>query len=303
MRGDIFSYSAYLKILYVLVQITVVLLNIFFGIIIDTFGKLRNLKVERELDQANKCFICGVDVHDFVKKGISSSIDVSFKQHRRERHNLWNYLYFAMHIWEQHRDQDSSVEYHVRQCMEAGDISWFPIGIMDSNIDIVKPPGSNFMYETPTEIEKWGNEYFNHQNHPDTADGDRAMKEDFEKLSAALSERLGIMQESLAHRRDSNTQVPPPVLASPGPGFTPVLHNRKRIGGGSIGEYSSSPNAAGGKTCQSPSQTNSELLGLITKCLRREMEPFKSQLLKLEEQIGGGGGGRVRQDSWAEDDR
>lgn len=104
-----------------------VLLNIFFGIIIDTFGKLRNLKVEREAETANKCFICGVDSHDFLKDG-SSAGTLSFKQHREERHNLWNYLYFAMHLWQQPREKDSSVEMTVRLCMELGDVSWFPIG-------------------------------------------------------------------------------------------------------------------------------------------------------------------------------
>lgn len=109
------------------------LLNIFFGIIIDTFGKLRNLKVEREAETANKCFICGVDSHDFLKDG-SSAGTLSFKQHREERHNLWNYLYFAMHLWQQPRQKDSSVEMTVRLCMELGDVSWFPIGFHEKNV-------------------------------------------------------------------------------------------------------------------------------------------------------------------------
>jgi hypothetical protein len=112
----------------------VVLLNIFFGIIIDTFGKLRNLKVEREADTANKCFICGVDSHDFLKDGTSTG-SLSFKQHREERHNLWNYLYFAMHLWQQPREKDSSVEMTVRSCMEMGDVSWFPIGFHEKTSD------------------------------------------------------------------------------------------------------------------------------------------------------------------------
>lgn len=111
-----------------------VLLNIFFGIIIDTFGKLRNLKVEREVETANKCFICGVDSHDFMKDGTSTG-NISFKQHREVRHNMWNYLYFAMHLWQQPREKDSSVEMTVRQCMENGDVSWFPIGYHEMNMD------------------------------------------------------------------------------------------------------------------------------------------------------------------------
>jgi hypothetical protein len=297
-------------------QITVVLLNIFFGIIIDTFGKLRNLKVERELDQANKCFICGVDVHDFVKKGLSTSTDVSFKQHRVERHNLWNYLYFAMHIWQQHRDQDSSVESHVRQCMEAGDISWFPIGVLDNGDDVANAHISNATYGNHHgEDGIWSGNYLNRQGYPDTGDADsNAMREDFEKLSAALSERLGKMQESLSRSSRRNSAAPPPLAMNGSPGFgympasgTPLGQNRKRMmggeavsprasGGSKTGQgfaEPSSPRAGGtgGDYFRSPSspQPNAELLGLITSCIRREMEPFKNQM-------------RARKGSWGDDE-
>lgn len=111
------------------------LLNIFFGIIIDTFGKLRNLKLERELNESNKCFICGVERHDFMKKynENTSNVTMSFHHHRKVVHNMWNYLYFAMHIWQQNINDDNSVELYVRKCLEKGDIYWFPIGIYDSN--------------------------------------------------------------------------------------------------------------------------------------------------------------------------
>jgi hypothetical protein len=118
--------------------IVVILMNIFFGIIIDTFGKLRNLKVEREADEANKCFICGVEEHYFLKHATNiadgSSANEGFKHHRRQTHDMWNYLYFAMKIWQQPRDLDNSVEMHVRSCMERGDISWFPIGIFNTDL-------------------------------------------------------------------------------------------------------------------------------------------------------------------------
>ena len=118
--------------------IVVILMNIFFGIIIDTFGKLRNLKVEREADEANKCFICGVEEHNFMKQSKrigDNRTNESFKHHRQATHYMWNYLYFAMKIWQQPRDLDNSVEMHVRSCMDRGDVSWFPIGIYSADSD------------------------------------------------------------------------------------------------------------------------------------------------------------------------
>lgn len=104
------------------------LLNIFFGIIIDTFGKLRNLKVERESELLTKCFICGANFEEIVSQSSVSdgSSMIVFRSHREERHNLWNYLYFVLHIWHQPREKDSSLEMHVRMCIEREDVTWFP---------------------------------------------------------------------------------------------------------------------------------------------------------------------------------
>jgi inositol 1,4,5-triphosphate receptor type 3 len=129
-------HSRFILDMFFFLIIVVILMNIFFGIIIDTFGKLRNLKVDREADEANKCFICGVEEHYFLKHSshdLDSSANEGFKYHRRVTHNMWNYLYFAMKIWQQPRDLDNSVEMHVRSCMERGDISWFPIGIFNTD--------------------------------------------------------------------------------------------------------------------------------------------------------------------------
>jgi hypothetical protein len=88
--------------------VVLVLRNIFFGIIIDTFGELRDTKAEKEADAANRCFICGVDRFEYDKRAPHGSIN--FTVHRESDHNMWNYLYFAMKIWRQPQDQDSGIE-------------------------------------------------------------------------------------------------------------------------------------------------------------------------------------------------
>ncbi len=49
--------------------ITVIFLNIIFGIIIDTFGGLRDEKNAMYEDMKSKCFICGLDRYLFDKEG------------------------------------------------------------------------------------------------------------------------------------------------------------------------------------------------------------------------------------------
>ena len=51
-----------------------------------------------------------------------------FKQHREIQHNIWNYVYFVIHIWHQNRENDSSLELYVRSCIEREDVTWFPSG-------------------------------------------------------------------------------------------------------------------------------------------------------------------------------
>ena len=63
-----------------------------FGIIVDTFGELRDEKFQIEDDQASNCFICSLPSSEFEKAG------TGFKNHTDNQHNMWAYLFFMMHI-------------------------------------------------------------------------------------------------------------------------------------------------------------------------------------------------------------
>jgi len=104
-----------------------ILRHIFFAIIVDTFGKLRELKFERDMQMNNSCFICGVERHDFDKGSVPGKSS-GFAFHRQVTHFTGNYILFIMHIWEQATTDDDGIELHVRKCLEKGDISWFPVG-------------------------------------------------------------------------------------------------------------------------------------------------------------------------------
>jgi hypothetical protein len=227
-------------------QVTVVLLNIFFGIIIDTFGKLRNLKVEREAETANKCFICGVDAHDFVKDG-SSSGTLSFKQHREERHNLWNYLSFAMHLWHQPREKDSSVEMTVRACMELGDVSWFPIGHYETNsrggpggaaAGMVKEGAGEDMRHFSLARQSSNGSVASHTGagqylttDPSSLDrevasaSDRLLRAEFDRLTDIMTEKLKSLEDALSSLTTAQQTLPQQLTTpAPSPQLVPILN-------------------------------------------------------------------------------
>jgi hypothetical protein len=116
--------SRYILDLLFFLLVLIVLLNIIFGIIIDTFGELRAKKLERQRDTVDKCFTCGIDKQIFDR---ASKVPNGFKIHITADHNMWNYLYFMIFLWEQDKDDDDGLEQYVRRCVAVNDIQWFPM--------------------------------------------------------------------------------------------------------------------------------------------------------------------------------
>ncbi|KAJ8601792.1 hypothetical protein CTAYLR_006814 [Chrysophaeum taylorii] len=124
--GDIMSHTwssrLWLDFLYFFI-VLIVLLNVVFGVIIDTFSDLRSQKKERLRNTLENCFICGLDNMTFDR--ISPG---GFRRHIHHDHYMWNYLNFIIFIWQQDRDEDDGLELHVRKQIEKNDISWLPVG-------------------------------------------------------------------------------------------------------------------------------------------------------------------------------
>jgi hypothetical protein len=125
--GDIMNLSIgdqWISDLTYFLVVSVMLLNIIFGIIIDTFSSLRADKNERLVDTEEVCFICGIDKQVFDR---ASDEPDGFKTHIKVDHNMWNYLYYIFMLWEQDRDDDDGLELYVRKAIEADEIIWFPM--------------------------------------------------------------------------------------------------------------------------------------------------------------------------------
>jgi hypothetical protein len=104
--------------------VLVVIFNVVSGIIIMTFANLRDDKFLKEKDIHGRCFMCGIEKDVFEKNAGGPE---GFKDHIKRDQNMWNYLYFIIFIWEQDKDDDDGLEYYVRNCIDRGDLTWFPI--------------------------------------------------------------------------------------------------------------------------------------------------------------------------------
>jgi len=106
------------------VIVLVILLNIIFGIIIDTFSELRQEKLERTDKTVNYCFVCGISKLDLDR---ASNEPNGFARHIRNDHYMWNYLRFIIFLQEQDQDDDDGMELYVRKCIENKVFTWFPM--------------------------------------------------------------------------------------------------------------------------------------------------------------------------------
>eukprot|EP01060_Flectonema_neradi_P003622 TRINITY_DN12346_c1_g3_i4.p1 TRINITY_DN12346_c1_g3~~TRINITY_DN12346_c1_g3_i4.p1 ORF type:complete len:2267 (+),score=490.38 TRINITY_DN12346_c1_g3_i4:52-6852(+) len=102
------------------VIVVVILLNIIFGIIIDTFAELRAEKQKVEEEIRTRCFICGIEATEFDRH--ASGFDCHIKQD----HNMWCYIYFIHHLRTKEESEFTGQESYVWNLMKALDLSFFP---------------------------------------------------------------------------------------------------------------------------------------------------------------------------------
>lgn len=99
-----------------------ILLNIIFGIIIDTFAELRDKKKKTDIDIKNVCFICNIDRGTFDRE-----TEEGFEVHINYDHKVWQYLNFIIHLKSITSTELNGTESYILDLFEKEDISWFPM--------------------------------------------------------------------------------------------------------------------------------------------------------------------------------
>ncbi|XP_021948195.1 inositol 1,4,5-trisphosphate receptor [Folsomia candida] len=100
--------------------VIVIVLNLIFGVIIDTFADLRTEKQHREETLRNTCFICGLNRSNFDNKA------VTFEHHIKREHNMWNYLYFMVLLKTKDPTEFTGSECYVSKALKERKLGWFP---------------------------------------------------------------------------------------------------------------------------------------------------------------------------------
>eukprot|EP00746_Dinoflagellata_sp_MGD_P142031 gnl/MRDRNA2_/MRDRNA2_75043_c0_seq1.p1 gnl/MRDRNA2_/MRDRNA2_75043_c0~~gnl/MRDRNA2_/MRDRNA2_75043_c0_seq1.p1 ORF type:complete len:460 (-),score=79.06 gnl/MRDRNA2_/MRDRNA2_75043_c0_seq1:62-1441(-) len=115
------------------IVMTTLFMNVLSGMVIDTFGSLRDETSSREEYQKNYCFISSLDRGEVDKVANSKNYDLegcstgydfleNVKQHR------WNYLNFIFYLKRKSQTDFSGPESKIFELLGDEDTTWFPIG-------------------------------------------------------------------------------------------------------------------------------------------------------------------------------
>jgi len=111
------------------VWVGIVLMNIITGLMVDTFGSIREEKEWRAATLENDCFVCGFSRAAYEDAALAAKVqDIQapgFDDHLEEDHDLWTYVYFVAHLKRKDPTEDSGIESYVRGHLEAN-LDWIP---------------------------------------------------------------------------------------------------------------------------------------------------------------------------------
>ncbi|KAI0235730.1 Inositol 1,4,5-trisphosphate receptor type 1 [Lamellibrachia satsuma] len=100
--------------------VIIIVMNLIFGVIIDTFADLRSEKQQKDEILQNTCFICGLERSAFDNK------EVTFETHYKEEHHIWHYLGFIVLIKVKDPTEFTGPESYVNSLIEERKLDWFP---------------------------------------------------------------------------------------------------------------------------------------------------------------------------------
>uniref|UniRef100_A0A7N8X3U9 Inositol 1,4,5-trisphosphate receptor n=1 Tax=Mastacembelus armatus TaxID=205130 RepID=A0A7N8X3U9_9TELE len=101
-------------------MVIIIVLNLIFGVIIDTFADLRSEKQKKEEVLKTTCFICGLERDKFDNK------TVTFEEHIKEEHSMWHYLYFIVLVKVKDSTEYTGPESYVAEMIKEHNLDWFP---------------------------------------------------------------------------------------------------------------------------------------------------------------------------------
>jgi hypothetical protein len=104
------------------VIVVVMLLSIVSGVIIDSFGQLRDLTSKIDRDMERRCFVCGIDSNSFQRHS------KGFEYHTHNEHSMWGYIFFRQYLQEKDPSHYTGQESFMTTMLQTQDLKFYPVG-------------------------------------------------------------------------------------------------------------------------------------------------------------------------------
>ncbi|CAD8173112.1 unnamed protein product [Paramecium octaurelia] len=101
----------------------ILFIQIIFGIILDTFGELRDERQALVKEIEGKCFICSQEKNDIDTKGTKG-----WHYHIYLEHNVYHMLYYIIYIKSKDANDCNSLEKYLKKCIQEKETKFFPFG-------------------------------------------------------------------------------------------------------------------------------------------------------------------------------
>lgn len=119
--GEDSFFGRYFFDIFVFIVVNLIMMNVFFGIIIDSFSEKRATHDEIFNEVNFQCFVCGIHKYQLERE------KVPWKEHIFVDHNLHSYVAFMLHVKNKEASQCNGVEKYVQRCLRESRIDFFPI--------------------------------------------------------------------------------------------------------------------------------------------------------------------------------
>jgi hypothetical protein len=105
---------------------TILIFSMVSGVIIDTFGAIRDEQDERKEKLSNYCFISGLPGEQIDKAGRKIGIADAFREHIEYHQNKWDYASFIFYIQVKNAEDCTGLESYANELLAAEDNRWIP---------------------------------------------------------------------------------------------------------------------------------------------------------------------------------
>src|SRR3990167_9334918 len=112
------------------ILINIIWINIFSGIIIDTFADKRDEEDRRREFQTENCLIC-LQSKEYIEKREST-----FRIHIKLKHDIWKYVHYMIFLSNKDPNTFTDIENSIYHAIQADSTDWIPTNKITERIDI-----------------------------------------------------------------------------------------------------------------------------------------------------------------------